>query len=97
MIELTNRAMLALAASVVTSRPGFAQEPPAMTLRPYTFTARSGETVEAQLGTLRVPYDRESADSDTIDLKFVRGYWPISDAASMEYLLEGLAKAGLPE
>ena len=30
------------------------------------------------------------------DLKMVRDYWPISDAASMDYLLEGLAKAGVP-
>ena len=30
-----------------------------------------------------------------VDLAFVRDYWPISDAASMDYLLEGLAKAGL--
>ncbi len=96
MIELTNRAMLALAASVVTSGPGFAQEPPAMTLRPYTFTARSGETVEAQLGTLRVPYDRESADSDTIDLKFVR-FPATTDApgAPLVYLAGGPGGSGI--
>ncbi len=28
------------------------------------------------------------------DIAFVRDYWPISDAASMDYLLDGLAKAG---
>jgi hypothetical protein len=26
-----------------------------------------------------------------------RDYWPISDPASMEHLLDGLRKAGLPE
>ncbi len=30
-----------------------------------------------------------------VDLEFVHGFWPISDAASMDYLLEGLAKAGM--
>ncbi len=30
-----------------------------------------------------------------VDVAFVRDYWPISDAASMDYLLEGLAKAGM--
>jgi adenylate cyclase len=32
-----------------------------------------------------------------VDVEFVRNYWPISDVASMDYLLEGLTKAGLPE
>ena len=32
-----------------------------------------------------------------VDVEFVRNYWPISDVASMDYLLDGLRKAGLPE
>jgi hypothetical protein len=30
-----------------------------------------------------------------IDLAFVRDYWPIADANALEYLLDGLRKAGL--
>jgi len=32
-----------------------------------------------------------------VDVEFVRNNLPISDVASMDYLLEGLTKAGLPE
>ncbi len=95
MIESTTRAMLALAASVVISGSGFAAEPPAMTLRPYTFTARNG-TVEAQVGTLRVPYDRDSTESGTIDLKFVR-FPATTDApgAPLVYLAGGPGGSGI--
>ncbi len=95
MIESTHRAMLVLAACVVMAGPGLAQEPPKMTLRPYTFTARSG-TVEAQMGTLRVPYDRESAKSDTIELKFVR--FPATTdtpGAPLVYLAGGPGGSGI--
>ena len=30
-----------------------------------------------------------------IDLSFARDYWPIADANALEYLLDGLRKAGL--
>ncbi len=30
-----------------------------------------------------------------IDLAFTRDYWPIADANALEYLLDGLRKAGL--
>ncbi len=48
--------------------------PPAswLTLEPYTFSSRGGETIEAVMGTLVVPYDRSRAGSETIALKFVR-------------------------
>ena len=31
-----------------------------------------------------------------IDLAFVRNYWPIADANALEYLMDGLRRAGLP-
>jgi TolB-like protein/class 3 adenylate cyclase/Flp pilus assembly protein TadD len=31
-----------------------------------------------------------------IDLAFTRDYWPIADATALEYLMEGLRRAGLP-
>ncbi len=50
-----------------------AVEPPRQLIfEPYTLTARSGETVETEVGTLTVPYDRSNPESSTIDLKFVR-------------------------
>lgn len=95
MIESTNRAMFVLAACVVTSGQAFAKEPPKVTLRPYTFTALTG-TVEAQMGTLRVPYDREIAKSETIDLKFVR-FPATADApgAPLVYLAGGPGGSGI--
>ncbi len=52
----------------------YAGPPPGqLTFEPYTFTSRrSGETTEAEIGTLIVPYDRSNSDSKTIALKFVR-------------------------
>ena len=32
-----------------------------------------------------------------VDLAFARGYWPIADADALEYLVDGLRNAGLPE
>ena len=32
-----------------------------------------------------------------IDLAFTRDYWPIADTNALDYLMEGLRKAGLPE
>jgi hypothetical protein len=32
-----------------------------------------------------------------IDLAFARYYWPIADAGALEYLVDGLRKAGLTE
>ncbi len=43
-----------------------------LTLEPYTFSSRGGVTTKAEIGTLVVPYDRDRADSETIELKFVR-------------------------
>jgi hypothetical protein len=31
-----------------------------------------------------------------IDLTFARDYWPIADANALEYLMDGLRRAGLP-
>lgn len=45
---------------------------PNLTFEPYTFTPQSGDSVEAEMGTLVVPYDRSDPDSATIALKFVR-------------------------
>ncbi|AZQ44477.1 alpha/beta hydrolase [Nonlabens ponticola] len=42
-------------------------------LAPYEFTSRSGDTINAQLGSFKVPLDRASATStDSIDIRFVR-------------------------
>ncbi len=49
-----------------------------------------GETDEA-----RQSFDALERLRPGTDIAFVRDYWPISDAASMDYLLEGLAKAGM--
>ena len=95
MIKSKYRAILAMVAGVVISAPGFAQDRPEVTYRPYTFTARGG-TVEAEVGTLRVPYDRASAKSDTIDLKFVR-FRATTDApgAPLVYLAGGPGGSGI--
>lgn len=50
-------------------------EPPKnqLTIERFTFTSyRSGESTEAEMGTLVVPYDRSDPDSYEIALKFVR-------------------------
>ena len=31
-----------------------------------------------------------------VDLAFARDYWPIADANALEYLVDGLRRAGLP-
>ncbi len=60
-------------ALVVVAMDAHASPPPSrLTLEPYTFSSRGGETIEAVLGTLIVPYDRSRGDSETIALKFVR-------------------------
>ena len=45
----------------------FAGSPPNLPLEPYTFTSFAGDTVETEMGTLVVPYDRDNADSETIE------------------------------
>ena len=50
-------------------------EPPKnqLTIERFTFTSyRSGESTEAEMGTLVVPYNRSDPDSYEIALKFVR-------------------------
>lgn len=60
-------------ALAVVGMDAHADPPPGqLTLEPYTFSSRGGETTEAELGTLVVPYDRSRGDSETIALKFVR-------------------------
>src|SRR4029453_12874488 len=44
----------------------------ALTVAPYTFVSRAGDTVRAELGHFRVPEARGSGRSDTIVLAFVR-------------------------
>jgi adenylate cyclase len=54
--------------------------------------AHSGETEEARRAVEAINRMRPEAT-----LEFVRNYWPISDGDSLEYLMEGLRKAGLPD
>ncbi len=46
--------------------------PPAFSVKPTKFTNDAGQTVEAELGELRVPERRGVAGSGTVTLKFVR-------------------------
>lgn len=62
--------LIALAGLPMAAHAG--PPPGELTLEPYTFDSRSGETIEAEMGTLVVPYDRSNPDSETIALKFVR-------------------------
>ena len=46
--------------------------PPALRMKPTKFTNEAGQTVDAELGELRVPERRGVAGSGTVTLKFVR-------------------------
>ncbi len=59
-----------LAACVSPVAPGEPQHE--LTLTPYLFTARSGETVEAELGRFSVLENRANPRSRRIELSFVR-------------------------
>lgn len=59
-------------AALSFAAPARAQATPRLELEPYKFKAGRGRKVEAELGTLTVPYDRSDPDSVTIELKFVR-------------------------
>ena len=53
---------------------------------------------QAHLGRLQEA--RDSIDAlhalrPDIDFEFVRDYWPIADAKALDYLMDGLEKAGL--
>ncbi|MCG8456559.1 MAG: alpha/beta hydrolase [Holophagales bacterium] len=45
---------------------------PALEIRPHRFESRSGEVVEAELGTFRVPENRDDPASRALELSFVR-------------------------
>ncbi len=70
MIACRNIAQIALVGSTLVACGAFAHDNVSLTFEPYTFTARSGESVETQLGTLTVPYDRSDPSSESIELKF---------------------------
>lgn len=63
---------LGLAAVTVIAPSAVAQEAPELRLEPYSFEARSGEVVDAELGSFEVPENRADPDSRTLTLKFVR-------------------------
>lgn len=46
--------------------------PPALSVEPYTFTARDGRSVEAERGRFSVPENRADPDSRRIEISFVR-------------------------
>ncbi|MEM6795798.1 MAG: alpha/beta fold hydrolase [Acidobacteriota bacterium] len=66
------------ALGLVWAAPGSAREArradkdPVLTAKPHAFEAASGERVEAEIGTFRVPENRHRADSRWIELSFVR-------------------------
>lgn len=45
---------------------------PQLTIKPYQFESQSGEKIEAELGSFKVPENRAFSNSRTIDLYFVR-------------------------
>jgi len=54
----------------LTAYPIFAEQ--ALTLRPYSFEALSGETVDAEWGEFQVPESRSEEGGKTLTLAFVR-------------------------
>ena len=67
-IRFAKVSMLLLAASAAFG----AERAPKLKTKPYTFEAADGRKVEAELGELRVPENRQAKDSRTLTLRFVR-------------------------
>jgi pimeloyl-ACP methyl ester carboxylesterase len=66
--RLVQITMLLLTASAAFG----AEKAPKVKTKPYTFEAADGRKVEAELGELRVPENRQAKDSRRITLRFVR-------------------------
>lgn len=56
----------------VSPRSAYAQEPPPLELEPHVFVSEAGDSVEAELGRLTVPENRDDPDSRMLRLAFVR-------------------------
>jgi pimeloyl-ACP methyl ester carboxylesterase len=69
---MSNYISLVMLVLMLTAAVNAQQKGGTLKLKPYTFEAGSGEKVESEFGTLLVPENRSNAQSNLIELAFVR-------------------------